>query len=43
MTRMEDVVAANPKAWFQAYFPGKEDRIRALSPAGGRRVSARWC
>ncbi|TQS70739.1 alpha-hydroxy-acid oxidizing protein [Rhodobacteraceae bacterium] len=30
LTRMEDVVAANPKAWFQAYLPGEEDRIRAL-------------
>ena len=30
LTRMEDVVKANPKAWFQAYLPGEEDRIRAL-------------
>ncbi|EEX12868.1 (S)-mandelate dehydrogenase [Citreicella sp. SE45] len=30
LTRMEDVVTANPNAWFQAYLPGEEDRIRAL-------------
>lgn len=30
LTRMEDVVTANPKAWFQAYLPGEKDRIRAL-------------
>ncbi|SDF62308.1 L-lactate dehydrogenase (cytochrome) [Salipiger thiooxidans] len=30
LTRMEDVVKANPKAWFQAYLPGEKDRIRAL-------------
>jgi len=29
-TPMEDVVGANPDAWFQAYLPGEEDRIRAL-------------
>ncbi|MAZ15040.1 MAG: alpha-hydroxy-acid oxidizing enzyme [Ahrensia sp.] len=30
LTPMEDVVGANPNAWFQAYLPGEEDRIRAL-------------
>ncbi|PJE26867.1 L-lactate dehydrogenase (cytochrome) [Pseudooceanicola antarcticus] len=30
LTRMEDVRDANPDAWFQAYLPGEEDRIRAL-------------
>jgi len=30
LTPMEDVVGANPDAWFQAYLPGEEDRIRAL-------------
>jgi len=29
-TPIEDVVGANPDAWFQAYLPGEEDRIRAL-------------
>ncbi|PZW45039.1 L-lactate dehydrogenase (cytochrome) [Humitalea rosea] len=27
LIRMEDLVAANPDAWFQAYLPGEEDRI----------------
>jgi len=27
LTRMEDLVAANPDAWFQAYLPGEEHRI----------------
>lgn len=31
LTPMEDVVKANPDAWFQAYLPGEEDRIRALT------------
>ena len=30
LTPMEDVVRANPDAWFQAYLPGEEKRIRAL-------------
>ncbi|MCA1334971.1 alpha-hydroxy acid oxidase [Pseudooceanicola marinus] len=30
LTPMEDVWRANPDAWFQAYLPGEEDRIRAL-------------
>lgn len=30
LTLMEDVVKANPDAWFQAYLPGEEERIRAL-------------
>ena len=30
LTRMEAVVEANPQAWFQAYLPGEEDRIRTL-------------
>lgn len=30
LTRMEDVIATNPDAWFQAYIPGEEDRIKAL-------------
>ena len=30
LTPMEDVVGANSKAWFQAYLPSEEDRIRAL-------------
>jgi len=30
LTPMEDVLRANPNAWFQAYLPGEEDRIRAL-------------
>jgi len=30
LTPMEDVVRANEGAWFQAYLPGEEDRIRAL-------------
>ena len=30
LTRLEDVVQANPDAWFQAYLPGEEERIRPL-------------
>ncbi|MFC4278278.1 alpha-hydroxy acid oxidase [Achromobacter aloeverae] len=30
LIRMEDVAAANPRAWFQAYVPGEADRIAAL-------------
>ncbi|MFV0335838.1 MAG: alpha-hydroxy acid oxidase [Tropicimonas sp.] len=30
LTPMERVFEANPDAWFQAYLPGEEDRIRAL-------------
>jgi len=30
LTPMEDVVGANSNAWFQAYLPSEEDRIRAL-------------
>lgn len=30
LTRMEDVIKANPNAWFQAYIPGEEDKIDAL-------------
>ncbi|CUH82224.1 alpha-hydroxy acid oxidase [Tropicibacter naphthalenivorans] len=30
LTPMERVVEANPDAWFQAYLPGEDDRIRAL-------------
>lgn len=30
LTRMETVLSANPDAWFQAYLPGEEERIRAL-------------
>lgn len=30
LIRMEEVVAANPDAWFQAYVPGEEPRIQAL-------------
>ncbi len=30
LTRLEDVAAANPEAWFQAYVPGEEDRIARL-------------
>lgn len=30
LTTMEDVVKANLNAWFQAYLPGEEDRIRSL-------------
>ncbi|OZI71592.1 alpha-hydroxy acid oxidase [Bordetella genomosp. 12] len=30
LIRMEDVAAANPRAWFQAYVPGEPDRIAAL-------------
>lgn len=30
LIRLEDVVAANPKAWFQAYVPGEPERINAL-------------
>ena len=30
LIRLEDVVAANPNAWFQAYLPGNMDAISAL-------------
>jgi L-lactate dehydrogenase (cytochrome) len=30
LTPLEQVIAANPEAWFQAYLPGEDDRIRAL-------------
>ncbi|WP_454689202.1 alpha-hydroxy acid oxidase [Achromobacter aloeverae] len=30
LIRMEDVAAANPRAWFQAYVPGEPARIAAL-------------
>lgn len=30
LTPMERVVEAYPEAWFQAYLPGEDDRIRAL-------------
>src|SRR3546814_2489271 len=30
LIRLEDVVAANPAAWFQAYLPGESERIMAL-------------
>lgn len=30
LTRLEEVIEANPRAWFQAYVPGEEDRIEAL-------------
>ncbi|WP_246776822.1 alpha-hydroxy acid oxidase [Microvirga sp. VF16] len=30
LIRLEDVVKANPAAWFQAYLPGEPDRILAL-------------
>ncbi|RDI59751.1 alpha-hydroxy acid oxidase [Microvirga subterranea] len=30
LIRLEDVVKANPEAWFQAYLPGEPDRILGL-------------
>ena len=30
LIRMEDVIAANPQAWFQAYVPGEPERILKL-------------
>lgn len=30
LTPMEEVIEANPQAWFQAYVPGEDDRIEAL-------------
>ncbi|HSI61435.1 MAG TPA: alpha-hydroxy acid oxidase [Ideonella sp.] len=30
LIRMEEIVQANPDAWFQAYLPGAEDEIAAL-------------
>jgi L-lactate dehydrogenase (cytochrome) len=30
LIRLEDVAAANPDAWFQAYLPGESERILAL-------------
>ncbi len=30
LIRMEEIVRANPEAWFQAYLPGAEDEIVAL-------------
>lgn len=30
LIRMEEIVQANPQAWFQAYLPGAEDEIVAL-------------
>lgn len=30
LIRLEDVAAAAPQTWFQAYFPGEPDRIAAL-------------
>ncbi len=30
LIRLEDVIAANPEAWFQAYLPGEETRIMGL-------------
>lgn len=30
LIRLEDIAAANPKAWFQAYVPGEPQRIDAL-------------
>lgn len=30
LTRMEDIAAVNPEAWFQAYVPGEPERIDAL-------------
>ncbi|WP_111415068.1 alpha-hydroxy acid oxidase [Billgrantia lactosivorans] len=30
LTPMEEVIEANPQAWFQAYVPGEDDRIAAL-------------
>jgi len=30
LIRLEDVIAANPRAWFQAYVPGEPERINAL-------------
>jgi L-lactate dehydrogenase (cytochrome) len=30
LIRLEEIVQANPEAWFQAYLPGKEDEIVAL-------------
>jgi len=30
LIRMEEIVAANPAAWFQAYLPGKDEEIVAL-------------
>ena len=36
LTPLEEVAAANPRAWFQAYLPGEEDRIRALVARVGR-------
>ncbi len=30
LIRMEDVIAANPETWFQAYLPGDANRVEAL-------------
>lgn len=30
LIRLEDIAAANPGVWFQAYLPGEVDKIRAL-------------
>jgi len=30
LIRMEEVIAANPDAWFQAYLPGNSSRVEAL-------------
>lgn len=30
LIRLEDVIAANPDAWFQAYLPGEDERIEEL-------------
>lgn len=30
LIRMEEIIKANPHAWFQAYLPGTEEEIVAL-------------
>ena len=36
LTPMEEIVARNPDAWFQAYLPGETDKIRSLIDRAGR-------
>ncbi len=42
LIRMEEVCAANPAAWFQAYLPGEPDASWRCSNGSSAPAPARW-
>ena len=43
LMKLEEVRAAGPTAWYQAYLPGDEGPITRLVERAAQAVSTRWC